>query len=197
MSDIKTTCPQCGAQGTAGRFCEYCGTKIPIPIIEREEDDENESFSWYDVCPSDWEPAFDNVIGDASQSLYMVVKKLNIVTPKPRGLDVMVNLNASLDESRRKNLYCIINRKGKFVCGKKEYETTLYVDNYDYISDYTLYNINSNEVLKLARNVALGDYYITYMEEDRFHSKVGFLNRKSRTSVVLDKDIPYNKYVNP
>ena len=29
--NTKAICPNCGAEGTAGRFCEYCGTKIPMP----------------------------------------------------------------------------------------------------------------------------------------------------------------------
>ena len=28
----KTICPNCGAEGTVGRYCEFCGTKIPAPI---------------------------------------------------------------------------------------------------------------------------------------------------------------------
>ena len=27
----KATCPNCGAEGTVGRYCEFCGTKIPFP----------------------------------------------------------------------------------------------------------------------------------------------------------------------
>ena len=27
----KAICPNCGAEGTVGRFCEFCGTKIPFP----------------------------------------------------------------------------------------------------------------------------------------------------------------------
>lgn len=33
----KTICPNCGAEGTAGRFCEYCGTKIPMPKTKRKK----------------------------------------------------------------------------------------------------------------------------------------------------------------
>ena len=33
----KATCPNCGAEGTAGRFCEYCGTKIPMPQPKRRK----------------------------------------------------------------------------------------------------------------------------------------------------------------
>lgn len=34
-------CPQCGAQGTAGRFCEYCGTRIPMPHVNNTQNDAN------------------------------------------------------------------------------------------------------------------------------------------------------------
>ena len=27
----KAICPNCGAEGTVGRYCEFCGTKIPFP----------------------------------------------------------------------------------------------------------------------------------------------------------------------
>ena len=27
----KAICPNCGAEGTVGRYCEFCGTKIPVP----------------------------------------------------------------------------------------------------------------------------------------------------------------------
>lgn len=33
----KAICPNCGAEGTAGRFCEYCGTKIPMPKPKRKK----------------------------------------------------------------------------------------------------------------------------------------------------------------
>lgn len=31
----KATCPNCGAEGTVGRYCEFCGTKIPAPIVKQ------------------------------------------------------------------------------------------------------------------------------------------------------------------
>ena len=31
----KATCPNCGAEGTVGRYCEFCGTKIPVPIVKQ------------------------------------------------------------------------------------------------------------------------------------------------------------------
>lgn len=33
----KTICPNCGAEGTAGRYCEFCGTKIPMPKPKRKK----------------------------------------------------------------------------------------------------------------------------------------------------------------
>ena len=38
--NTKTICPNCGAEGTAGRFCEYCGTKIPMPKPKRKKKSE-------------------------------------------------------------------------------------------------------------------------------------------------------------
>lgn len=35
----KAICPNCGAEGTAGRFCEYCGTKIPMPTKRKKKSD--------------------------------------------------------------------------------------------------------------------------------------------------------------
>ena len=35
--NTKAICPNCGAEGTAGRFCEYCGTKIPMPKPKRKK----------------------------------------------------------------------------------------------------------------------------------------------------------------
>lgn len=35
--NAKAICPNCGAEGTAGRFCEYCGTKIPMPKPKRKK----------------------------------------------------------------------------------------------------------------------------------------------------------------
>ena len=31
----KAICPNCGAEGTVGRYCEFCGTKIPAPIVNQ------------------------------------------------------------------------------------------------------------------------------------------------------------------
>ena len=31
----KAICPNCGAEGTVGRYCEFCGTKIPAPIVKQ------------------------------------------------------------------------------------------------------------------------------------------------------------------
>lgn len=35
--NTKAICPNCGAEGTAGRFCEYCGTKISMPKPKRKK----------------------------------------------------------------------------------------------------------------------------------------------------------------
>ena len=31
----KAICPNCGAEGTVGKYCEFCGTKIPAPIVNQ------------------------------------------------------------------------------------------------------------------------------------------------------------------
>ena len=41
----KATCPNCGAEGTVGRYCEYCGTKI----VEAQKHKENPSSLKKDV----------------------------------------------------------------------------------------------------------------------------------------------------
>ena len=42
MNNKNATCPQCGAQGTAGKFCEFCGTKIPVPVVANSQDTTSE-----------------------------------------------------------------------------------------------------------------------------------------------------------
>ena len=42
MNNNKAICPNCGAEGTAGRFCEYCGTKIPMPKPKRRKSKKSE-----------------------------------------------------------------------------------------------------------------------------------------------------------
>ena len=42
MNNNKAICPNCGAEGTAGRFCEYCGTKIPMPKPKRRKSNNSE-----------------------------------------------------------------------------------------------------------------------------------------------------------
>lgn len=37
LMNNKVICPNCGAEATAGRFCEYCGTKIPLPKPKRKK----------------------------------------------------------------------------------------------------------------------------------------------------------------
>ncbi len=41
--NTKAICPNCGAEGTAGRFCEYCGTKIPMPKPKRKKKSNSDS----------------------------------------------------------------------------------------------------------------------------------------------------------
>lgn len=40
----KATCPNCGAEGTVGRYCEYCGTKIPAPIVKHTTNNKQEKY---------------------------------------------------------------------------------------------------------------------------------------------------------
>lgn len=118
MSDIKTTCPQCGAQGTAGRFCEYCGTKIPEPVIENNLDDDSTPFSWYNVIPTGYQISEENIIGDPKKSLFMVVRagetRQYVQTEYVQDFGNYGHTEIrTRDKANYK--YGIINRHGKFV----------------------------------------------------------------------------------
>lgn len=39
----KAICPNCGAEGTVGRYCEFCGTKIPAPIVKQTTSNKQEN----------------------------------------------------------------------------------------------------------------------------------------------------------
>ncbi len=118
--DIIATCPQCGAQGKAGMFCEYCGTKIPMPVKKAKNNppkDTKKAFSWYNVCPQEYEPHPEAVIGNYKDSLFMVVESKN-------------------DEY----VQGVINRDGIFVVDP-EWLVELFVDNNDCIVRGELYNL--------------------------------------------------------
>ena len=176
MSDIRTTCPQCGAQGTAGRFCEYCGTKIPIPVIETK-DDEDGDFNWYTVCPHDFEISFENVIGDCSQSLYMVVKT------------EMIEDHPLLGRGTVK-YFSIINREGKFIAKKESTFLKLFTDNYDYITFRELTNIITKENFKFDDSFSTYACQIVGSLMISINSPRRIFNRKTRDFVQLDNNIP-------
>lgn len=173
----KAICPQCGAQGTVGRFCEYCGTKIPEPVIESLSDNDGE-FNWYTVCPHDYEPSFDSVIGDYSQSLYMVVKT------------EIIEENRRTGEKDSVKYYAIINREGKFITKKVRSFLKLFVDNYDYITFRELINIITKDSVKFEDRFSGFGCQMVGALMIAISSPRRVFNRKTRNFVQLDKIIP-------
>lgn len=126
-STNKGICPQCGAQGTAGRFCEYCGTKIPELVIEDSQKDDNTPFSWFNVIPVGYQISEEDVIGDPQKSLFMVVKagemRQYVQTEHVQDFG-----NYGHTEIRTHDKACyqygVIGRNGKFIvdCNKERIE---------------------------------------------------------------------------
>ena len=206
MNRTNAICPQCGAQGTAGRFCEYCGTKIPEPVIEHEDD--NTPFSWYNVVPQGYEPLTDHIFGDYEQSLYMVVKK----TDTHQYIETKTVLSDSHEENLKRIVsgrplrehqetvtryentytYAVINKQGKFVVNPTKSSIYLYVDNYDCIIEYdTLYNLLSKEKIEIKspgwRYPKNYDFLVNIKKDNDYYS---IYERKNRTEISLDKMIP-------
>lgn len=208
-STNKVICPQCGAQGTAGRFCEYCGTKIPMPETNIKKNDEigADDFSWFTVCPLGWEPSTKDVIGDFSKSQYMVVVKRTTYQHIESEMvydhgDEMENfINEALGKyvpkhqeikSKTENVstYCIINRHGKFVIGTSKKYIQLYADNSDYIVGGKLSNINSNLSVNLGHGVRMAlERYILYYEMENGLEYYGIFDRENRTNINLNDKI--------
>lgn len=128
--EIIATCPQCGAQGKAGKFCEYCGTKIPMPVKSQKapkKENSKSPFSWYNVCPQGYEPDTKSVVGNYKESLFMVV------------------INTNDDKYNKRS--GIINREGKFVVDPAINYLTIFADNYDYINRDQLSNLLTGELI--------------------------------------------------
>lgn len=208
MNRTNAICPQCGAQGTAGRFCEYCGTKIPEPVIENKHEDDNTPFSWYNVVPQGYEPVTDHIFGDYEQSFYMVVEK----TDTRQYIETKTVLTDSFEENLEKmargiplrehqetvtryedtDTYAVINKQGKFVVDPTQSEIYLYVDNYDCIIEYdSLYNLLSKEKIEIEspgwRYPKNYDFLVNIKKDNDYYS---IYERKNRTEISLDKMIP-------
>ena len=208
MNRTNAICPQCGAQGTAGRFCEYCGTKIPEPVIENKREDDNTPFSWYNVVPQGYEPVTDHIFGDYEQSFYMVVKK----TDTRQYIETKTVLTDSFEENlerivrgiplrehqetvtRYENTYtyAVINKQGKFVVNPTRSSIYLYVDNYDCIIGYsTLYNLLSKEKIEIESpywgDITNYSFLVNIKKDNDYYS---IYERKNRTEISLDKMIP-------
>lgn len=208
MNRTNAICPQCGAQGTAGRFCEYCGTKIPEPVIENKHEDDNTPFSWYNVVPQGYEPVTDHIFGDYEQSFYMVVEK----TDTRQYIETKTVLTDSFEENLEKMArgiplrehqetvtryehtytYAVINKQGKYVVNPTQSEIYLYVDNYDCIIEYdSLYNLLSKEKIEIEspgwRYPKNYDFLVNIKKDNDYYS---IYERKNRTEISLDKMIP-------
>ncbi len=171
--DIIATCPQCGAQGKAGMFCEYCGTKIPMLVKKAKNTppkDTKKAFSWYNVCPQEYEPDPKAVIGNYKDSLFMVVKSKN---------DDFFELVRG-----------VINRDGIFVVDPTRSSVRLFVDNNDYIVGGELYNLLTGD--RIFPDID----YLSYEESEKYLFSWGgqkpyrIFNRITRTEINLDKPIP-------
>ena len=191
-------CPQCGATGKAGRFCEYCGTKIPMPIKKATKVEIKGSVPWISVCPQGFIPSQSNVKGKPINGIfeYMVVVK------KDTRQYIETSMENDYDSSFRKvgqhpkittrykdeYTYAIIDRFGRFVVAPSSGNITLFADNYDYINWCTLTNIHTGKIRDyLCDNKIAGDY-IVYRKHS--HDPCAIFNRKARTAIALDKEIP-------
>lgn len=198
--DILAVCPQCGAQGKAGRFCEYCGTKIPKPVIEnKQEDDDNIPFSWYNVIPVGYQMSEKHVIGDSQKSLYMVVKcgetRQYVQTEFVREFG---NYGHTEIRTRDKEdyKYGIINRQGKFVVDCNKEHIYLHQEtNYYYYSSYgeecILQNLVSGNIVVNDKKYDL--YYVhgtTFMGiTDRIDKKFSLFDMKTNRFIGLPPEL--------
>lgn len=160
MDTNKTSaiCPHCGAQGTAGKFCEYCGTEIPMPIAKVKQDDDNAPFSWYNVIPQGYKISEDNVVGDSSHSLFMVVE-------------------ADRDNSKLKG---VINRKGKFIVDCNNRSVYLFAD-----TNYCIIKYDLRTPTKL-QNLQNGE--VIYSTTNRFEHINPLWNSSSNVAIIEDND---------
>lgn len=175
MSKESAICPQCGAQGIAGEVCEFCGTRIPLPVIEEaqeEEAQEEEPFSWYNVIPQGYDPSVENIIGDPANALYMVVKR------------TFSKNKATGSGNEVQDYYGVINRKGKFVvdCDKENIE--FYQE-----TNYHLYKSKGESVLQnleTGNTVAKGNIKTTVFQYVKETTLVGITNTEKKTFSLFD-----------
>lgn len=208
MNRTNAICPQCGAQGTAGRFCEYCGTKIPEPVIENKREDDNTPFSWYNVVPQGYEPVTDHIFGDYEQSFYMVVEKTDTrqyietktvfddsheeyIEKKVNGIPLRKH-QETVTRYEHTYTYAVINKQGKFVVNPTKSNIYLYIDNYDCIIGYsTLYNLLSKEKIEIESpywgDITNYSFLVNIKKDNDYYS---IYERKNRTEISLDKMIP-------
>lgn len=185
MNTKNTTCPQCGAQGTAGRFCEYCGAQIPMPVTEAKKTEDNTPFSWYNVIPHGYEIYEDGVEGDYAQSLFMVVK-------------------AAEEDTRYWAPEGVIDRHGKFIIDCNKNFIKIYIDTYDCrYSDnkyYVMKNLQTGETIYKVdkdnaevycvsgnENYDIGDKFI--LIEDKNRSILSIFDIQKRESFTIPSEI--------
>lgn len=198
-STNKGICPQCGAQGTAGRFCEYCGTKIPELVIEDSQKDDNTPFSWFNVIPVGYQISEEDVIGDPQKSLFMVVKagetRQYVQTEYVQDFGNYGHTEIRTHDKGHYK-YGIINRQGKFVvdCNKRYIQLIQETNYYYYSSLITgcmLQNLVSGDIVindsKYDGKHDLGYIYkTTFMEiTDRIGKKFSLFDMKNNCFVEL------------
>lgn len=175
MSKESAICPQCGAQGIAGEVCEFCGTRIPLPVIEEaqeEEAQEEEPFSWYNVIPQGYDPSVENIIGDPANALYMVVKR------------TLSKNKATGSGKEVQDYYGVINRKGKFVvdCDKENIE--FYQE-----TNYHLYKSKGESVLQnleTGNTVAKGNIKTIVFQYVKETTLIGITDTEKKTFSLFD-----------
>lgn len=196
-------CPQCGATGKAGRFCEYCGTKIPMPIKKTTKVKSKGPFLWINVCPQGFEPAPDYVEGKPQNGTleYMVVEKKEsrqfletVMVRDDSSFEAMLEAISRGEEIKKhpetrtryedKYTYAIISREGKFVVAPSSEHIRLFADNYDYIEGSKWANIHTG--------IILDNFWFTegdYIVKEDTNDGIAIFNRKTRTPIALDQKI--------
>ena len=169
-----------------------------MPIKKATKVEIKGSVPWISVCPQGFIPSQSNVKGKPINGIfeYMVVVK------KDTRQYIETSMENDYDSSFRKvgqhpkittrykdeYTYAVIDRFGRFVVAPSSGGITLFADNYDYINYCTLTNIHTGKILdNLCDNKIAGDY-IVY--RNHYHDPCAIFNRKERTAIALDKEIP-------
>ena len=169
-----------------------------MPIKKATKVEIKGSVPWISVCPQGFIPSQSNVKGKPINGIfeYMVVVK------KDTRQYIETSMENDYDSSFRKvgqhpkittrykdeYTYAIIDRFGRFVVAPSSGNITLFADNYDYINWCTLTNIHTGKIRDyLCDNKIAGDY-IVYRKHS--HDPCAIFNRKARTAIALDKEIP-------